>query len=74
MSPPTGEDPWGDRFSCRVQEWIDLNKHFSEDDSCALPNTEPVGGDLRSTSLQATDNDHDEYNTKNHAIARLNLP
>ena len=32
MSPPTGEDPLGDRFSCRVQEWIDSKKDFLEDD------------------------------------------
>ena len=32
MSSPTGEDSLGDRFSHRVQEWIDPKKHFLEDD------------------------------------------
>ena len=32
MSSPTGEDPLGDRFSHRVQEWIDPKKQFLEDD------------------------------------------
>ena len=46
-----------------------LNRISQRMKSCALPETEPVEDDLRST-----DNDDDECNTEKSCIARLNLP
>ena len=43
--------------------------------SCALPKTEQVGDELRSTALRSTDNDDDECNTKKscHSSFKLTL-
>ena len=49
-------------FTSQVQEWIDPNRHFSEDD---MPKTKQVAGNLQSTTLRSTDNDDDVQCNKN---------
>lgn len=49
-------------FTSQVKEWIDLNRHFSEDD---MPKTKPVADDLQSTTLRSTNNDDDVQCNKN---------
>lgn len=69
MSPPTVQNPQGDRrspFSAKCRNVLTRRSISQRMTSCALPKTEPVGDDLQdlqSTSLRSTDNDDDDNET-----------
>ena len=73
MSPPTVQNPQGDRspFSAKCRNVLTRISISQRMTSCALPKTEPVGDDLQnlqSTSLRSTDNDDDDDDNETVSI------
>ena len=64
MKPFNGRKPQGrpqKAFSNQVQEWINPDKHFPEDDIKDYTKTKRVANALQSTAFQLIDDDDDDH-------------
>ena len=75
MSPPTVQNPHGDRrspFSAKYRNVLTRISICQRMTSCALPKTEPVGDDLQSTALRSTDDDDDNETVSINSVEKTN--